>query len=145
MSTTMTQQEKENFLAGVHVGVISISQANRAPLAIPIWYAYEPGQEIRFVTGGSSQKGKLLTLNSKVSLCAQEEQMPYKYVSVEGTVVGIEPANVERDIRPLARRYYGREGGDQYIQRVYGSGVADGDLLIRIRPQRWVAADYSRM
>lgn len=145
MSTSMTQQEKETFLAGVHVGVISISQKDRAPLAIPIWYAYQPGGEIRFVTGGASQKGKLLKLNSKASLCVQEEQMPYKYVSVEGTVVGIDPADVERDIRPLAQRYYGREGGDQYIRRVYGSGVADGDLLIRIRPQRWVAADYSRM
>jgi nitroimidazol reductase NimA-like FMN-containing flavoprotein (pyridoxamine 5'-phosphate oxidase superfamily) len=145
MSIAMTQQEKENFLAGVHVGVISIAQAGRAPLAIPIWYAYEPGKEIRFVTGGASQKGKLLTLNSKVSLCAQEEQMPYKYVSVAGTVVGIDPAEVERDIRPLAQRYYGREGGDQYITRVYGSGVTDGDLRIRIRPDRWVAADYSRM
>jgi nitroimidazol reductase NimA-like FMN-containing flavoprotein (pyridoxamine 5'-phosphate oxidase superfamily) len=141
----MAQQEKEIFLADVHVGIISIPQAERAPLAIPIWYAYEPGKEIRFVTGGSSQKGRLLTLNSKVSLCVQEEQMPYKYVSVEGTVVSIDPADVERDIRPLARRYYGREGGDQYINRVYGSGVADGDLLIRVRPQRWVAADYSRM
>ncbi len=145
MSTNMTQQEKETFLAGVHVGVISIAQAGRAPLAIPIWYAYEPGKEICFVTGGSSQKGKLLTVGSKVSLCAQEEPMPYKYVSVEGEVTAIVPADVERDIRPLARRYYGRDGGDQYIQRVYGSGVAEGDLLIRIRPQRWVAADYSRM
>jgi nitroimidazol reductase NimA-like FMN-containing flavoprotein (pyridoxamine 5'-phosphate oxidase superfamily) len=145
MSIAMTQQEKENFLAGVHVGVISIAQTGRAPLAIPIWYAYAPGGEIRFVTGGASQKGKLLTLNSKVSLCAQEEQMPYKYVSVEGTVVGIDPADVNRDILPLAQRYYGREDGEQYIQRVYGSGVADGDLLIRIRPQRWIAADYSRM
>lgn len=145
MSVAMTQQEKENFLAGVHVGVISIAQTGRAPLTIPIWYAYEPGKEICFVTGGSSQKGKLLSLGSKASLCAQEEQMPYKYVSVEGEVTAIVPADVERDIRPLAQRYYGRDGGDQYIQRVYGSGIAEGDLLIRIRPQRWVAADYSRM
>ena len=145
MPISMSQQEKENFLAGVHIGVISIAQAGRAPLAIPIWYGYEPGGEIHFITGGSSQKGKLLTLNSNVSLCVQEEQMPYKYVSVEGVVSAIEPANVERDIRPLAQRYYGREDGDQYIERVYGSGVADGDLLIRIRPQRWLAADYSRM
>ena len=145
MSIAMTQQEKENFLAGVHVGVLSIAQVGRAPLTIPIWYAYEPGKEICFVTGGASQKGKLLTLGSKVSLCVQEEQMPYKYVSVEGIVVGIDPANVERDIRPLAQRYYGREGGDQYIKRVYGSGVAEGDVLIRIRPQHWLAADYSKL
>ncbi|MBM4257910.1 MAG: pyridoxamine 5'-phosphate oxidase [Deltaproteobacteria bacterium] len=145
MTTSMSQQEKEQFLSGVHVGVISIAQAGRAPLAIPIWYAYEPGKEICFVTGGSSRKGKALKIGSQVSLCAQEEQMPYKYVSVEGVVSAIEPASVERDIRPLVRRYYGQKGGDDYITRVYGSGTADGDLLVRIRPEHWVAADYSRM
>lgn len=134
MSTGMTQEEKEQFLSGLHIGVLSITQGGRAPLAIPIWYAYEPGKEIRFVTGGSSRKGKSLTLGSQVSLCVQTEQMPYKYVSVEGTVTAIEPASVERDIRPLARRYYGPEGGDQYIARVYGNGVADGDLLRSCAP-----------
>ncbi len=145
MSIAMTQSEKEHFLAGPHVGIISIAQAGRAPLTVPIWYAYEPSQEICFVTGSASRKGKLLALGTQVSLCVQAEQMPYKYVSVEGAVSAIVPAEVERDIRPLARRYYGPEGGDQYIARVYGNGSAEGDLLIRIRPQRWLAADYSRL
>lgn len=145
MSIAMTQAEKEDFLAGLHVGIISLVQTGRSPLTIPIWYAYEPGKEICFVTGSASRKGKLLALGSQVSLCVQEEQMPYKYVSVEGVVTAIAPAEVERDIRPLARRYYGSDGGDRYIGRVYGSGSAAGDLLIRVRPQHWLAADYSRL
>lgn len=145
MSIAMTQSEKEHFLADLHVGIVSLAQVGRAPLTIPIWYAYEPGKEICFVTGSASRKGKLLTLGTQVSLCVQTEQMPYKYVSVAGVVSAIVPAEVERDIRPLARRYYGTEGGDQYIARVYGSGSAEGDLLIRVRPQHWFAADYSRL
>ena len=35
---TMTKQERETFLAAVHVGVISIERAEAAPLTVPIWY-----------------------------------------------------------------------------------------------------------
>ena len=39
---TMTRSEREAFLAAVHVGVISIERAGQAPLAVPIWYDYDP-------------------------------------------------------------------------------------------------------
>jgi nitroimidazol reductase NimA-like FMN-containing flavoprotein (pyridoxamine 5'-phosphate oxidase superfamily) len=35
MSLIMTQQEREAFLADVHVGVISISDEGRGPLTVP--------------------------------------------------------------------------------------------------------------
>src|SRR3954467_12993534 len=115
MSTAMTQQEKEVFLAAVHVGILSIPRDGQAPLTVPVWYGYEAGGEIWFVTGRDSRKGKLLTLGCLVSLCAQDEQSPYKYETVEGTVSAVQPADIERDLRPLARRYLRREQGDQYI------------------------------
>ena len=34
----MTRAEREAFLAGSHVGVISIEQPDRPPPAVPIWY-----------------------------------------------------------------------------------------------------------
>jgi nitroimidazol reductase NimA-like FMN-containing flavoprotein (pyridoxamine 5'-phosphate oxidase superfamily) len=36
MSITMTKQEREAFLAGVHVGVVSIAEQGRGPLAVPV-------------------------------------------------------------------------------------------------------------
>ena len=47
MSLAMTRQEREGFLASVHVGIISIAEDGRGPLTVPIWYAYEPGKELR--------------------------------------------------------------------------------------------------
>jgi hypothetical protein len=41
----------------------------------------------------------------------------YKYVSVEGAIISIEPADIERDLRPLARRYLGKEMGDRYVEK----------------------------
>src|SRR5437773_571739 len=72
-----------------------------------IWYSYEPGGEIRIITARSSRKGKLLEQAGRFSLCAQAETPPYKYVSVEGPIVAIEGADLERDRRPLAHRYFG--------------------------------------
>ena len=112
MALTMTKMEREAFLAGVHVGMISIAEEGRGPLTVPIWYAYAPGGELRLITGRHSRKGRLLTQAGRCSLCVQTESPPYRYVSVEGPITAIEAVDVERDLRPLAHRYLGAEEGD---------------------------------
>ena len=43
MSLVMTVEEREAYLADLHVGVVSVAGADgRAPLAVPVWYRYEP-------------------------------------------------------------------------------------------------------
>jgi len=60
---------------------------------------------------------------------------------VEGPIVAIEEADLERDRRPLARRYLGTELGDRYIEDV--RDVA-GMVLVRMRPERWLTVDYAK-
>jgi nitroimidazol reductase NimA-like FMN-containing flavoprotein (pyridoxamine 5'-phosphate oxidase superfamily) len=141
MSLTMTKQERERFLADLHVGIISIPEEGRGPLTVPIWYSYEPGGELRVVTGRTSRKAQLLQRAGRFSLCAQTETLPYKYVSVEGPVVAIEPADLERDRRPLACRYLGAELGDQYIE---STRDLVANVLVRMRPERWHTVDYAK-
>jgi nitroimidazol reductase NimA-like FMN-containing flavoprotein (pyridoxamine 5'-phosphate oxidase superfamily) len=43
MSFVMTREERESFLTEVHVGVLAVEHAGRAPLAVPVWYDYRPG------------------------------------------------------------------------------------------------------
>ena len=43
MSLAMSEHERQEFLAGVHIGVISIERVDGPPLTVPIWYGYEPG------------------------------------------------------------------------------------------------------
>jgi nitroimidazol reductase NimA-like FMN-containing flavoprotein (pyridoxamine 5'-phosphate oxidase superfamily) len=140
----MTRTEQETFLAEVHVGILSIPEEGRGPLTVPIWYAYEPGGDIRFVTAGTSHKGRLLVPGHRISLCVQDEQPPYKYVSVEGAVHTIEAAEVERDVRPLAYRYLGPERGDQYLAMTGGAEARQENVLVRMRPERWLAADFAK-
>jgi nitroimidazol reductase NimA-like FMN-containing flavoprotein (pyridoxamine 5'-phosphate oxidase superfamily) len=141
MSLAMSEQERQEFLAGVHVGVMSIERAGGPPLTVPIWYGYEPGGLVWIITGAESLKGKLLKAAQRFSLCAQTEEPPfYKYVSVEGPIVDVAPAELEADRRPLARRYFGPELGDAYVA---GTGESGG-LKFSMRPTRWWSVDYSK-
>jgi len=144
MSLAMTKDEREAFLADLHVGVISIGEPGRGPLTVPIWYAYEPGGELWVVTDRDSRKGRLLAGAGRVSLCAQSEAPPYRYVSVEGPIVAIEPADRERHARPMARRYLGAELGDRYVEATAGGREAGGSVVVRVRPERWLTVDYRK-
>jgi len=135
MSLIMTKQERETFLADVHVGIISISEDGRGPLTVPIWYAYDVGGDLRIMTGRESRKGRLLARAGRFSLCVQTETPPYEYISVEDAITSTETADIERDLRPLARRYLGEKMGDRYVDRYMEETPTDSDnVLIRMRP-----------
>ena len=144
MSLTMTKQEREAFLADVHVGIISIAEEGRGPLTVPVWYAYDAGGDIRVVTGRTSRKGRLLARAGRFSLCVQTETPPYKYVSVEGPIVGTDPSEPERDLRPLAHRYLGSAMGDRYMDETRDTAEQADNVVVRMRPERWLTADYAK-
>jgi PPOX class probable F420-dependent enzyme len=140
----MSQQQREKFLAGLHVGVLAIPDGARGPLTAPIWYGYEPGGEVWVITGESSRKGKLLRPGARVSLVAQSEASPYMYVSVEGPVTSIEPVRDTEAVRALSRRYLGAKGGDAYVAATWQGYERDPNVLVRIRPERWLTVDYRK-
>jgi hypothetical protein len=111
---------------------------------LPVWYTIVPQGEFHIWTGGSSRKAKLSREAGRFSLCVQQETPPYKYVSAEGPVVDIEPIQLERDLRPLVYRYLGVEEGDNFIEGLGGDSAGTGDILIRMKPERWLSEDYSK-
>ena len=142
MSLAMSVAEREQFLAGVHVGVLSVAAgAGRGPLAVPVWYDYQAGGRVSVITGRTSRKGRAIAAAGRMSLCVQEESPPYRYVSVEGPVVFEELDPAER--LAMARRYLGAEGGDQYV-----AGNPDPDhemLMFRMTPEHWLSVDYGKL
>lgn len=139
-SVSMTESERQRYLAAVHVGVMAIERPGRAPLAVPIWYGYEPGGLLKVLIGPDSLKAKLLSAAGRFSLCVQNETVPYKYVMVEGPIVETRQCDVEADGRTMARRYLGKEMGDQYVE--------DGDdsnmICVSMRPDTWYSVDYGK-
>ena len=144
MSLRMTKEERQAFLAEVHVAIISIPETGRGPLTVPVWYTFVPEGEFHIWTGGNSRKARLLREASRFSLCVQQETPPYKYVSAEGPVLAIERIQLERDLRPLVYRYLGRDEGDSFIERLGGDSAGTGDILVRMKPERWLSEDYSK-
>jgi len=144
MSLAMSRAEREAFLADTHVAVISVADAGRGPLTVPIWYAYEPGGDVRFVTSGTSKKAALIRQAGRLSLCVQTEIPPYRYVTVEGAATIGEP-DFERDIRQVAHRYLGREMGEMYLQMTADERAQTATVLVRVKPERWLTVDYGKM
>jgi nitroimidazol reductase NimA-like FMN-containing flavoprotein (pyridoxamine 5'-phosphate oxidase superfamily) len=140
MSAKMTAQEQQAFLADVHVGVVAITREGRAPLAVPIWYGYEPGGDVKLLMGPDSLKARLLAAAGRFSLCVQSERLPYQYVMVEGPVVETRPSDTEMDSRPMAHRYLGKDMGDQYTD----DGAGSSSITVLMRPEVWYSVDYGK-
>lgn len=141
MSLSMTRNEREAFLSGVHVGIVSIERAGGPPLTVPIWYDFDPSVGLWLITSRTSEKGRALDAAGRFSLCAQEESLPYRYVTVEGPVIDVRVSRLEEDLRPMARRYFGVELGDRYVA---SSGGSDDSAVYTMRPERWMTIDYGK-
>ena len=143
MSLAMSRAEREAFLAETHVGIVTVAEPDRGPLAVPIWYRYVPGGEVRFATGETSRKTRLLRAAGRATLCVQTETPPYLYVTVEGPTT-FDTVDFERDTREMAHRYLGRELGEAYLAALYGGTNTTSEVLVRLRPERWWTADFRK-
>ncbi len=143
MPAPMTRSECQEFLAAIHVGMVSVEDAGRGPLIVPIWYLYEPGGDVVMITPPDSRKGKLMQVGTRIGFCVQTEELPPKYVSVEGPIVSIEAASVDDHVRPLTHRYLGKEVGDGYVDATRPDGTTP-EVVIRMRPERWFSKDFAK-
>lgn len=147
MPRPLSREEREQFLSGLHVGVVSIGDGDRGPVSRPVWYAYEPGGEIVFCTRNETRKAALLSMGMQVGFLVQQEGdiaqgvIP-KYVSVVGPVVKLAPADLDRDLRPIVHRYLGKDIGDAYLQSTRGDRATD-ETVVHIRPERWHTRDFA--
>jgi uncharacterized protein len=138
--TAFNEPDRQEFLAALHVGVLSVAADDgRPPASVPIWYDYVPGQHIRVNTGASSRKAKLIKQAGAVTLAVQREEPPYQYVVVEGTVVETTQPTPIAVREEIAIRYLGEEGGRAFVQSLAGQE----SVLFTVRPDRWITADFS--
>jgi hypothetical protein len=142
---TMTETERERFLAEPRVGVLSVAADGRPPLTVPVWYAYEPGGDLTFFTGtGGTQarKTRLLEEAGSFSLNVQHPEPPYRYVTVECAVVDADRAPTADAVAAITGRYLPVDMARGMAEAE--SAAADGRfVLFTGRPQRWLSTDFS--
>jgi len=143
MSPAMGTDERQAFLAGMHVGIFSVARDSGAPLSLPAWYAYTPGEEPRVLLTPQDPRTELLREQRQVSLCVQDEMPPYRYVAVEGPVVSLLPVQREQEYWPLILRYLPEMWAQGYLRHTWPEGDARGEAMLfaHIRPEVWRAVN----
>lgn len=125
MSFVLTEPEREAFLAEVHVGVLAVARDGAGPLAVPVWYQYEPGGDVRIWMERGSRKYRAIERAGRLSLVAQTETSPYKYVSVEGPVVSAE---------------WPEGQAVAYVD----SALGEDSVLVCMTPEKWLSNDQGK-
>jgi len=138
---TMSKQEREDFLAETHVGVLAVNGEDNAPVVTPIWYSYEPGGDVVVTTGTNSSKAAALRSTGRASLCVQSEIAPYQYVVVEGPVTITD--GVDSDWRRGIARKYLDELGDAYTESTMDEEKTA--VTVRLTPEKWRTTDYNKL
>jgi len=142
MWVAMSAAEREEFLAGVYVGVLSAAMGTAGrTLAVPVWYSYQPGGLVTVLTGRRSRKAVAIRAAGRFGVCVQDASPPYRYVSVEGPVVREEELDPPERLA-MARRYLGTAGGDRYVADNPDPGR--NNVAFRMRPQRWLSQDQGK-
>jgi len=146
MTRPMTEQERQEFLAEPHIGVVSVaSDDDRPPLAVPVWYGYRPGGDITFFTGTQGCKARktgLIRRAGVLSLSVQRQEFPYRYVTVEGTVVREDRPPPAEQMLAVARRYLPEEAARGFVEAELGT-LGPELVLFTVRPDRWLTADFA--
>ena len=135
----LTREEREQFLAEPHIAALAVDGgAGRAPLTVPIWYQYAPGGDIWIMTGRDSRKAALIARAGRFSLMVDRVTPTLRYVSVEGPVIETVPATREQLVE-ISARYLPAEKVDGYVD--FASRNHGEQVIIRMRPERWVSSD----
>lgn len=137
---TMSKDDRETFLAGVHVAAFSVARPDGPPLTVPVWYQYEPGGEVRVQTGPGTLKFQLARAAGEFSLLVQHNTPPYRYVSVSGPIVATDPETSPADVESMARRYLDGEALASYLKMKESQSPM---ATLRMRPERWRSTDFS--
>lgn len=135
---SMGAGRREDVLAGAHAGALSVVvSSERAPLVVPVWYSYRPGDVVRFSTEPDRVALEAVRRAGRAALAVRAAG---GFVSVEGTVVVYEPTD-PAEFRRWARWNLGDERGERYYR------AAEDDLeqmtTVRLLPRRWRTREYA--
>jgi len=92
--------------------------------------------------GRAARKVELINKARVLSMCVQRPEFPYKYVTVEGTVLRTDQPPSAEPMFAVVSRYLPAEQAQGFVMADIerpGSQL----VLFTIRPDRWLSADFS--
>jgi hypothetical protein len=144
MGRSLTEAERDEFLAGPHVAVLAVAADDRPPLTVPVFYAYRDGL-ITFFTGTqgrTARKTRLLEQAGAFSLNVQQPTYPYRYVTAECVVECADRAPSTDDVHAVTSRYLPEPDARAFAESE--AATPSGTfVLFTGRPVRWLSHDFA--
>lgn len=138
----MTEAERDEFFGLPQVAVLSVAAADRPPLTVPVFYAYQNGL-VTFFTGTqgrTARKTRLLERAGAFSLNVQQATYPYKYVTAECTLERVDRPPSADDVCAVASRYMPAEDARAFAEAEIAH-PAGTFVLFTGRPVRWLCSN----
>jgi len=132
---TMSDDERDAFLAERRVAVLAIQREGKGPLCAPVWYRRSEAGGFEIAMADASAKASCLRASGRATLCIQDEGRPYRYVTAEGPVaLEVLTSEARNEIlTDIASRYLGPTAGAAYAANFPGHDEA----LVTLAVDRW--------
>jgi hypothetical protein len=132
----MKPEEYKAFLmAGTRTGKLATTRADGRPHVVPIWFVLD-GDTLVFVTGSTSVKGRNLQRDPRVCITVDDQQPPYSFVMIEGTVsLSSDMDEMLHWATQIGGRYMGADQAERFGRR----NAVEGVRLVRVTPTNIVA------
>jgi PPOX class probable F420-dependent enzyme len=133
----MSDEEWRAFLRSpVRPALLATTRPDGRPHVVPIWYDIDDDGRLVFTTNVESVKARNIRHDTRVSLCVQDDQPPFDFVSVDGTAeLSDDLDEVRRWAARLGGRYMGAERAEEFGAR---NGVP-GEVVVRVSLDHVVA------
>jgi PPOX class probable F420-dependent enzyme len=133
----MTPDEVRTFLSyGTRTAKVATRGPGGQPHVMPVWFVLD-GEELVFTTWGDSVKGRNLRRDPRAAVIVDDEDAPYAFVHIRGQVtLSEDPEELLRFATVIGGRYMGADRAEEFGRR----NAVPGELLVRLRPERVIAA-----
>ena len=131
---------------GTFTAKLATVKEDGSPHVVPIWFVLDAENNLIFGTEAGSVKGKNISRDPRVSICIDNQEFPYSFVTIFGIVEkfreyhessGVEDKNITEEskdfirwMRKISERYVGSEKSDRYAKR----NTTEEAILYRVRP-----------
>ena len=134
--TELTKEVVDFLSSGTRTAKVGFVASDGRALVAPVWFVVDDN-ELVFNTGRDTAKGRALARDPRVTLCVDDQQPPYAFVQVQGEASTSEnPEELLGTATRIATRYVGADRADEFGRR----NSAPGELVVRVRPTRVIAA-----
>ena len=135
MTQPMNDAEVHRFLSRLPAAtaVVATIASDGSPHVAPVWFALDDDGLVVFNTGETTVKGRNLRRDPRISVCIDDEQPPFSFVSIRGRAELVD--DLDR-VRQWATVIGGRYMGEENAEALGARNGVPGELLVRVHPER---------